>query len=203
MTENNLGIWGPYQAFYIHSMLADTEPAIKALKFAIQIIKEITSGEIGAQSKKDELLDSMQVFVTHSGSISRYFFPPQDSPRKATAQQKNIHKFRAEHLRRVFGIEAGNILENRNLRNTIEHFDERLDIILQNGIVGRIFPSLILHEPEITDIPHHIFRTYYLKLGVYQVLEDRYEVQPVANEILRIHNLLLDFDANGSVFGGR
>lgn len=203
VTTNNFGIWGPHQAFYIHSMLADTESAIKALKFASQIIEEITSGVIGTQIKKDELLDSMQIFVTHSGAISRFFFPPQHSPRKATEQQKNIHKFRAEHLRRVFGIEAVNVLENRNLRNTIEHFDERLDIILQNGIVGQIFPSLILNEPETTDISHHIFRTYYLKSGVYQVLEDRYEIQPVANEILRIHNLLLDFDANGSVFAER
>src|SRR3546814_2786138 len=89
---------------------------------------------------------------------------------------------------------------NRALRNSIEHFDERLDLYLQDGIVGYIFPSLILPEPEDSDVPHHIFRAYYLKEGIFQVLGERYEIQPIVDEVARIHDLLVKFDRNGGVF---
>ncbi|WP_230852144.1 hypothetical protein, partial [Ralstonia solanacearum] len=71
---------------------------------------------------------------------------------------------------------------------------------LQEQLVGYIFPSLILPEPEDSDVPHHIFRAYYLKEGVFQVLGERYEIQPIVDEVARIHDLLVKFDGHGGVF---
>ena len=111
-----------------------------------------------------------------------------------------MHKNRGEYLREKFEVGDNSPLENRDLRNSIEHFDERLDIYLEDGIVGHIFPSLILDEPEETDVPHHIFRAYYLKEGIFQVLGERYKIQPIVEEIGRVHDLLVKFDSNGGVF---
>lgn len=114
--------------------------------------------------------------------------------------KKNIHQQRTTYLCRAFGIDEQSPLYDKKLRNAIEHFDERLDIYLESGIVGHIFPSLILDKPEDTKVPHHIFRAYYLNDGIYQVLGERHYVQPILDEMIRIHNLLAKFDENGSVF---
>ncbi len=160
--------------------------------------RKISDGEIDPQEKKDILLDCLQNVVNQSGAISRYFFPSRDGV-KGT-DKKTIHRDRGQYLSKVFGVKDDSPLMNRALRNSIEHFDERLDLYLQDGIVGYIFPSLILPEPEDSDMPHHIFRAYYLKEGIFQVLGERYEIQPIVDEMARIHDLLVKFDGNGGVF---
>lgn len=198
MEDESFSIWTPHEAFYIQSMLFNTTSAFQSCSIAEKIIEKISVGEIDPQKKKDLLLDCLQNVVNQSGAISRYFFPSRDGV-KGT-DKKTIHKDRGEYLSRVFGVKDDSPLMNRALRNSIEHFDERLDLYLQEGIVGYIFPSLILPEPEDSDVPHHIFRAYYLKEGIFQVLGERYKIQPIVDEVARIHDLLVKFDGNGGVF---
>lgn len=198
MNEKAFGIWTPHQAFYIQSMLFNTTSAFRSCSIAEKIIKMILGGEIDPQEKKELLLDCLQNIINQSGSISRYFFPSR--PGATGTDKKTIHRDRGQYLSKIFGVKDGSPLMNRALRNSIEHFDERLDLYLQEGIVGYIFPSLILPEPEDSDVPHHIFRAYYMKEGIFQVLGERYEIQPIVDEVARIHDLLVDFDRNGGIF---
>ena len=198
MEDEAFSIWTPYEAFYIQSMLFNTTSALQSCRIAEKIIEKILLEEIDPQEKKDSLLDCLQNVVNQSGAISRYFFPSRDGV-KGT-DKKTIHRDRGQYLSRVFDVKGDSALINRSLRNSIEHFDERLDLYLQEGIVGYIFPSLILPEPEDSDVPHHIFRAYYLKEGIFQVLGERYEIQPIVDEVVRIHNLLVKFAGNGGVF---
>jgi hypothetical protein len=198
MEDEAFSIWTPHEAFYIQSMLFNTTSAFQSCSIAEKIIEKISVGEIDPQEKKDLLLDCLQNVVNQSGAISRYFFPSRDGV-KGT-DKKTIHRDRGQYLSRVFGVKDDSPLMNRALRNSIEHFDERLDLYLQEGIVGYIFPSLILPEPEDSDVPHHIFRAYYLKDGIFQVLGERYEIQPIVDEVARVHDLLVKFDGNGGVF---
>ncbi|WP_353230830.1 hypothetical protein [Pseudomonas qingdaonensis] len=197
MEEGVTTIWTPYQAFYIQSMLFNTTSAFQSCSIAEQIIKKISDGDIDPQDKKDILLNCLQNVINQSGAISRYFFPSRDGPKGG---DKTLHKDRGSYLRRIFQVDESSPLINRGLRNSIEHFDERLDLYLKEGMVGNIFPSLILPEPENSDVPHHIFRACYLKEGLFQVLGERYEIQPIVNEVARIHDLLVKFDQNGGVF---
>ncbi|MGK5053664.1 hypothetical protein [Janthinobacterium sp. RB2P8] len=198
MEENLTTIWTPHHAFYIQSMLFNTNSAFQSCSIAEKIVKKISDGEIDPQAKKDILLDCLQNVVNQSGAISRYFFPSRDGPKGASG--KSLHKDRASYLREVFDVGESSPLVNRGLRNSIEHFDERLDLYVQQGMVGYIFPSLILPEPEDSEVPHHIFRAYYLKQGIFQILGERYEIQPIVNELARIHDLLMKFDQKGGVF---
>jgi len=198
MENEAFSIWAPHQAFYIQSMLFNTNSAFQSCRIAEKIIKKISDGEIDPQEKKDILLDCLQNVVNQAGAISRYFFPSRDGVKGA--DKKTIHRDRGQYLSKVFGVKDDSPLVNRALRNSIEHFDERLDLYLQDGIVGYIFPSLILPNPEDGDVPHHIFRAYYLKEGIFQVLGERYEIQPIVDEVARIHDLLVKFDGNGGVF---
>lgn len=190
--------WTPHQAFYIQSMLFNTTSAFQSCSIAEKIVQKISCGEIDPQVKKDILLDCLQNVVNQSGAISRYFFPSRDGPKGGS--DKKLHKDRGTYLREVFEVNESSPLVNRGLRNSIEHFDERLDLYLQGGMVGYIFPSLILPEPEDSEVPHHIFRAYYLKQGIFQILGERYEIQPIVNEVARIHDLLVKFDEHGGVF---
>ncbi|MGP8684234.1 hypothetical protein [Pseudomonas aeruginosa] len=198
MEDEAFSIWTPHQAFYIQSMLFNTASAFQSCNIAEKIIQKISDGKIDPQEKKDILLDCLQNVVNQSGAISRYFFPSRDGV-KGT-DKKTIHRDRGQYLSKVFGVKDDSPLMNRALRNSIEHFDERLDLYLQDGIVGYIFPSLILPEPEDSDVPHHIFRAYYLKEGIFQVLGERYEIQPIVDEMARIHDLLVKFDGNVVVY---
>lgn len=198
MEDEAFRILTPHHAFYIQSMLFNTTSAFQSCSIAEKIIKKISDGEIDPQEKKDILLDCLQNVVNQSGAISRYFSPSRDG--KKGTDKKTIHKDRGLYLSKVFGVKDDSPLMNRALRNSIEHFDERLDLYLQDGIVGYIFPSLILPEPEDSYVPHHIFRAYYLKQGIFQVLGERYEIQPIVDEIAKIHDLLVRFDSNGGVF---
>lgn len=198
MEDQEFDICTPYQAFYIQSMLFNTTSAFQSCSIAEKIIKRISDGEIDSQELKDVLLDCLQNVVNQSGAISQYFFPSRDGVKGTN--KKTVHRDRGKYLSKVFGVNDDSPLMNRALRNSIEHFDERLDLYLQNGITGFIFPSLILPEPEDSDVPHHIFRAYYLKEGIFQVLGERYEMQPIVDELARIHDLLIKFDGNGGVF---
>ena len=198
MEDKAFSIWTPHQAFYIQSMLFNTTSAFQSCCVAEKIIKKISDGEIDPQEKTDIVLDCLQTVVNQSGAISRYFSPSRDGT-KGT-DKKTIHKDRGQSLSKVFGVKDDSPLMNRALRNSIEHFDERLDLYLQEGIVGYIFPSLILPEPDDSDVAHHIFRAYYLKEGIFQVLGERYKIQPIVDEVARIHDLLVKFDGNGGVF---
>jgi hypothetical protein len=197
MKKEKFSIWTPYQAFYIQSMLFNTSSALQACERASKYIEAISNGKIGSQDRKDELLDCLQNFINHSGAVARYFFPSYGGMKKDT---KGIHQRRADHLCRVFGVDDKNPLHDKQLRNAIEHFDERLDRYLEKGIVGQIFPSLILNKPEETEVPHHIFRAYYLNDGIYQVLGERHRIQPILDEMGRIHDMLAKFDSDGGVF---
>ncbi|MEX5572957.1 hypothetical protein Q1J52_08510 [Pseudomonas lijiangensis] len=198
MEKEVFSIWTPHEAFYIQSMLFNTTSALQSCSIAEKIIEKILGGEIDPQEKKDLLLDCLQNVVNQSGAISRYFFPSRDGV-KGT-DKKTIHRDRGQYLSRVFCVKDDSPLMNRALRNSIEHFDERLDLYLQDGIVGYVFPSLILPEPQDSDVPHHIFRAYYLREGIFQVLGERYEIQPIVDEVARIYDLLVKFDGNGGVF---
>ena len=198
--QEDFFIWTPHQAFYIQSMLFNTVSALASCDEASEYVKAISEGKIGPQDRKDELLDCLQNLVNQAGAISRYFFPSSEDPRKAAPKQKGMHGKRGSYLRKVFAVGDDSPLKNRGLRNSVEHFDERLDLYLEDGIVGHIFPSLILAEPKETEVPHHIFRAYYLREGIFQVLGERYELQPIVDEVGRVHDLLVKFDKNGGVF---
>lgn len=195
--EKDTSIWPPYHAFYIQSMLFNTSSALQACDKASNYIIAISKGELDPQDIKDELLDCLQNFINHSGAIARYFFPSLIGGKGSI---RNLHKNRAEYLSNIFGVDQNSPLHDKKLRNAIEHFDERLDKYLESGIVGHIFPSLILNKPEETDVPHHIFRAYYLNDGIYQILDERHQVQPILDEMVRVHDLLINFESNGCTF---
>jgi hypothetical protein len=63
------------------------------------------------------------------------------------------------------------------------------DAYVSDGITGYIFPEYVGPLQE-DDAPLHIFRAYDVDAGIFGMLSKRYEIEPSANEILRVHDRL-------------
>lgn len=69
----------------------------------------------------------------------------------------------------------------------MEHFDERLDKYLAKGVVGTIFPEYFGLEGKGDDVPLHFFRAYSIETGTFEMLGERFEIEPLANELSRLN----------------
>lgn len=188
------GIWPPYEAFYIESMLFSTRSAISAVEAANFCLDRCDEWEDDPEMKsrdEDMILDEIQNLINCGAALSRYFWPSGKS---------RINRRRARHLRDALAMTDESPLKNRDLRNHLEHFDERLDTLVKDGVVGQIFPKFVGNAPRASEVPHFIFRAYYVDPPIFEVLGNRYEIAPLLSEIQRVHFLLLDFSENGSVF---
>lgn len=187
--NEDIGIWPPYQAFYIESMLSITSSAVTSAEKLVVIFdpyKDLSD------LKNEEILDWIQNIFIQAAALSRYFW--------TVKRGEKIHKERSRYLRKVFNISESSPIKNRDLRNMIEHFDECLDIFVSKPVVGTIVPNHVGLEPKNSGVPYHVFRAYYNRIGVFEVLGLRFELQPVVDEIFRIHRKLMIFAESGQFF---
>lgn len=132
------------------------------------------------------LLEHLQNLVIHAAALSRYFWPVGKK-----------HEWRGDQMREAFGISDGSALKPRELRNAIEHFDERLDLYVEDGLVGQIIPEYVGPVPPSSGVPLHLFRGYYVDTGEFELLGNRFNIPEIAGEVLRIRDELRRMDAQG------
>jgi|ERR1700761_2075810 len=180
----NYKIWFPYEVFYIESMFTLAHSAMMEVALFHEIIKQIGLNKF---QNEDMLLDSVQNFITHSASLARYFWP---------SDKAKIHQLRGERLREAFSMDDNSALKDKKLRNFIEHFDEKLDSYLSKGVSGNIIPSYVGFKSHVTEVDF-FFRAYFLDEASIRVLDLDYKVDPIIQEVQKVHNLLIDFRDNG------
>jgi len=186
-------IWPPYEAFYIEAMLFSTMSALKSVRTANRSLDRSNEWASNPELRaldRDLILGNIQNIVSCGAALSRYFWP---------ARKGQLHTARARRLRSSLGVTDASPLRNRDLRNLIEHFDEKLDVYLSEGIVGNIFPAHVGNRPESPEISVHLFRAYYTEIAVFDVLGHQFEIKPIVAEIARLHDLLTQCSENGSV----
>lgn len=70
-----------------------------------------------------EVFRSIHSLLTHSSNLSKLFWPPHKK-----GEQGRRRAQRGETLRRIVRLpDDGHLLKRRNIRDHLEHFDERLD----------------------------------------------------------------------------
>lgn len=175
----------PYhEIFYLESLRFCAHSALVSVRSLNKHIDTFDTGDQKFDPKAP--LDELQNIVNQSGSISRFFWPPDKKYRK-----------RGELLRNTFGLTDGNPIENRELRNLVEHYDEYLDEYLKTVGAGVFFPHYFGPEPEDGGIPRHYFKAYYTDSGVFSVLGRRLEIQPIVDQISQINRKLNDLKTKG------
>ena len=179
-------IWYPYEIFYIESMLSITRTAMDDQTLFRNTLEHLAQGN--DLNQEVIIIDTVQNIINHAASISRYFWP---------SSTQNIHKKRGQKLRDSFHIEESNPLKNRDVRNFIEHFDEKLDLYISKGICGNVIPSYVGPEKLDNGVANYFFRSFYTDKCIFKVLDLKYEIPSIINELIRIHLLLEKFRDEG------
>ena len=187
--EPGYPIWPPYEAFYISSMLFNTQSAYASIEVVASAIDHLSNGDSDdplADLDQHSVLNELQNIVVHGAAVSRYFWPVRKG-----------HEQRANQLRNAFNITEESPLFSRNLRNDIEHLDEKLDRYLEKGITGHILPEYFGPTGRSSGVPTHFFRAYFIDSGEFQLLDKRYKIQPLADAISDLHEALERRDGRG------
>jgi hypothetical protein len=186
-------IWPPHQAFYIQSMLFNAASAMRSvaqINSLMTVVRENSPENPYAVLYGGRFLSEFQNLIVHAAALSRYFWPVKEG-----------HRWRGAQLRQAFQMADDGPLRARGLRNGFEHFDEQLDDYLKDGIVGHILPEYIGPFDEPSGVPVHLFRAYYVDTATFQLLGNRYEIQPIVKEVARLHERLQKMDKSGGTFG--
>ena len=178
------GVWPPYETFFIESMLTLTDSAITSASRIKSIFSRLRSGPVKVNTYR--ALNNLQNIIVQSGALSRYFWPSREA-----------YKERGVHLRRSLDVDDHSPLKSRTVRDSIEHFDERLDKYLGSLRASNIMPSYFGRKPTDENTPRHYFRAYFIDTGTFVVLDNEVAITPLVIEVTRIHNILVDCCENG------
>jgi hypothetical protein len=185
--QEEFEIFPPYEAFYIESLLFCTESALKSATLISQLFERMQKGPV--EFDHQMALNHMRNIVLQGAAISRYLWPTEKR-----------YAARGARLRKVLSVADECPLKSRKLRNQMEHFDEYLDDYLKKGIVGHIIPHYFGPSSDAGGVPEHFFQAYFTDTGAFEVLGERYEILPIADEIARIHDMLVGFSKAGDRF---
>jgi hypothetical protein len=117
--------------------------------------------------------------LTHSAAVSRFFWPPKKSGALAA--------YRGEKLREIYKIDETSALFNRDLRNELEHFDEKLDNWLREIPVGPIIASPIFADHTIVDEGFgHAFKVVDCNNDIFVILGRKYDFGKICREVVSL-----------------
>jgi len=178
-----------YEAFYIHGMLFNAQSAFLSIVRISHAFENLPDDSFENGIGRDitrGILNDMQNIIVHAAALSRYFWPVRSG-----------HQDRGAQLRRSLAIDESNQTYSRDLRNSIEHFDERLDRYLSDGIVGVVIPEYVGPKPIEDGVPGHFFRAFFTDTGEFRLLNGDHNMTPITAEITRIRDALVEADENG------
>lgn len=173
-----MAIHPPYRAFYRVSIGFCLESATRSIELIADLMQraaESPSAQPLRDADPEAVLNELQNIIVQGAAVSRYFWPVRSQ-----------YAARGDVLRQMYKVTDSSPLRSRDLRNAIEHFDERLDEYLAKGIVGNIYPHYLGPELKDDGVPQHFFRAYFVDSGVFQLLDHRFEVEPLSKELWRL-----------------
>lgn len=180
------GIWPPYEVFYLEGMLFCTGAGLRAaddVRAALDFGAEYAPDTNEWYEASPSILNGIQALALNAAAVSRYLWPGgKDTTRIA----------RGERLRDGLSITDDSPLKNRDLRNHLEHFDERLDRFCSTLLAGRILRTYVGPIGPPPEVPTYLFRAYYTDVGVFEILGKRFEMQPLLEALQELHDRLVD-----------
>ena len=119
----------------------------------------------------------IQNLIRETGMLSKFFWP---------VREKELHCLRAKHLKKYFNISDDSPLNNKQIRNAIEHFDERLDLFLSkpNNSMGFTFRYLLGEESALQTVKQTtIYKFFDPNKLVIKIFDERLELAPILEEL--------------------
>lgn len=139
----------------------------------------------------EEQVSYVHEALGHSASLSRFFWPSGLGNKKF----KKLRFARAKALRERFSIDDRSALKRRTLRDSLEHYDERLDKYCLSKDSGYFFPSAMIGDSDLADDPTgSIFRMVDPSKKIFVVMGEKHEFGLIQLEIKRLHDQQLLFN---------
>lgn len=177
------GIIPYYEAFYIHSIHYAADRASLAF--------ERYKVAVADRDDPAMIVALVQEALTHAAALSRFFWP---SPRKGD----QLAPARGKKLRQAFGLEDSSPLSSREVRNAIEHFDERLDSFLLPERFGYFFPTPRIGSHGLADeITGNIFKLVDPESEIFVLLGEKYEFGPIRKAVFDIYAKAVEMTGDG------
>jgi hypothetical protein len=168
------GILPYHQVFYIRSIRFSAGRAASA--FA-RLRERVNIHHTEADT--EEIVFTLQEALAHSAAVSRYFWPVSDE-KLAAARGKN--------LRTIFSLdEADPLFHVRSIRNTIEHFDERLDRFCSRDPVGTVFDLIVSDSALADEQVTHVLRLVDPDDEIFVLFGKKHSYAGLEDSIRRIH----------------
>lgn len=181
LIKENGGILPMFEAFYIESIIYAADRAVAAFE---RFDEALLRGE-----NTPLVVANIQEALTHVGELSRLFWPARDN---------GTSDARGEKLRQAFNLEESSPLKNRDLRNTLEHFDERLDIYLKQFPIGQVISSSVVGLISSLASPIRAFRLVDPQRSTFVILDEQYEFGPLRDSTKNVLSQAKEMIKNGA-----
>lgn len=165
------GIFPPFNAFYVHSILYAANQAAKAFERYELAVNE--------RQDPETIFSEVQEGLLHSAALSRFFWPG--------GKVGALSRTRGANLRRKFDLEENSPLRDRQLRNAFEHFDEYLDQFLLENEIGSFFPTPMVADHTLADDQlGNIFKLVDPAHQICVLLGKKFEFYPIRVEVNKV-----------------
>lgn len=182
MNEHKIGVQPMHKIFYYYSILYTAECSVRAFGFYEYLLSQKDVDEI-------QLIGAIQEAIGHAGALAFYFWNKGNS-----RQPKEIKEYiqqRSEFLKNEFELDDTSALKNRSLRNTFEHFDEKIDIGLLNTLAGVFYPTPVIQSH--TKIEEEQIGKYFKLLDIKEkclvLLNEKFFFENIQNEVEKIYEI--------------
>ncbi len=137
------------ETVYLGELLNECENAIAAVRRMNAILAK-------SDEPAREFFREATDFLQHAACASRLLWP---APWGNAAQRARAED-RGKHLRDSLGVDSAHLLSNRDLRNHLEHYDERIDEWAATSHTrgtadGNIGPRSMFHNLPDSDVMRH------------------------------------------------
>jgi hypothetical protein len=152
---------------------------------------------------------ALQGALVAAGIVSRMF--DASGARRKDARKFERAKMRAEYLRSLLSVELDAVICNRDLRDDLEHLDERLDELSHNPDVGFFFDGFISNggrpmPPRGPGYPSdgkvHVLRSMDPTAGFATFQDHDFDLFALRDELTSIERKATDVLARPAVMSG-
>jgi hypothetical protein len=182
------------QDIYVREIKHQAELGLISANSIDEVIKLLkTRGQrAGGFSPVVAAFREMHSMLTHASNLSKLFWPELGSqpkkPDKLVQWRRKVD--RAEFLRQLYVIDDSNILADRDLRNHLEHFDERLDDfsaeLEASGMFGYVDVAILDAWGMSGPRPDFILRQYRTDIGSFIFRGKPYSMRTIALAIKEV-----------------
>lgn len=189
VVSNYGGVVPCFEVMFLHSMLYASGRSLESFDRFRRIDDP--------RANPDYAVSVVQEAIGHAAAVSRFFWPAAGTKREPVSF-RTLRKLRGARLRAAFGVTDESPLANRDLRNTWEHFDERLDQYQLRVDAGIMLPGCMVESHYIADGPAgHTFKVLDPDSECLVLLGEKFFYAAIRDEVVRVHQIALEADRNG------